>query len=65
MLRERIHAIDQKLSELESLRRQLTESLERCEKADSEACPVVLDLAGSPATRRRESWRDRIEGDGR
>ncbi len=55
LLRERIEAIDQKLTELKTFRRQLAESLERCEKADSDACPVVLDLAASGAGRRRES----------
>ena len=55
LLRERIEAIDRKLGELKAFRRQLSESLDRCEKADSEACPVVLDLAVAGARRRRES----------
>lgn len=55
LLRERIEAIDQKLAELNAFRRQLAESLGRCEKADSEACPVVLDLSNTQARRRRES----------
>ena len=54
LLRERIEAIDRRLAELRTFRRQLAESLERCEKADSEACPVVLDLSRG-AKRRRES----------
>lgn len=55
LLRERIEAIDRKLGELKAFRRQLAESLERCDKADSEACPVVLDLSVAGARRRRES----------
>lgn len=45
-LRARIDAIDQKLALLRDFRRQLAESLDRCEAADSESCPVVVDLAG-------------------
>ena len=55
LLRERIEAIDRKLSELRAFRRQLAESLERCEKADGEACPVVLSLSPARARQRRES----------
>ena len=54
LLRERIEAIDRRLAKLKAFRRQLAESLERCETADSDACPVVLDLAMG-AKRRRES----------
>lgn len=53
LLRERIEAIDRRLAELKAFRRQLAQSLGRCEKADSEACPVVLDLSKG-ATPRRE-----------
>ena len=45
LLRERIATIDRKLAELKAFRRQLAESLARCEKIDTEACPVVLDLS--------------------
>lgn len=45
LLRERIEAIDRKLADLKALRRRLAESLERCDRADSDACPVVLDLS--------------------
>ena len=55
LLRERIGAIDRKLAELKAFRRQLAESLDRCENANSEACPVVLDLSLAGARRRRES----------
>jgi len=54
LLRQRIEAIDQKLSEIKAFRRQLAESLERCEKADGDACPVVLDLVVSGAQRRSD-----------
>jgi len=56
LLRERIEAIDRRLAELNAFRRRLAESLERCEKAEGEACPVVLDLSMG-AMRRRESRR--------
>lgn len=52
LLRERIAVIDRKLAELKVFRHQLAESLERCEKADSEACPVVLDLSVAGARRK-------------
>lgn len=55
LLRQRIETIDRKLVELRAFRRQLTESLERCEKAEGEACPVVLGLSRVAAKRRRES----------
>ena len=55
LLRERIEAIDRKLAGLRAFRRQLAESLERCEKAGSEACPLVLDMSVGGARRRRES----------
>ncbi len=55
LLRERIEAIDRKVGELRAFRRQLAESLERCEKADGEACPVVLSLSPAKARQRRES----------
>lgn len=55
LLRERIEAIDRKLAELRSFRRQLALSLEQCEKADGEACPVVLRLSPAKARQRRES----------
>jgi len=55
LLRERIEAIDRKVAELRAFRRQLAEGLERCEKADGEACPVVLSLSPTNARQRRES----------
>lgn len=55
LLRERIEAIDRKLVELGAFRRQLAQSLARCEQADSEACPVVLDLSVAGLRRRTES----------
>jgi DNA-binding transcriptional MerR regulator len=55
LLRQRIETIDRKLVELRAFRRHLAESLERCEKAEGEACPVVLDLSRAGARPRRES----------
>lgn len=46
-LRARVEVIDRKIKELAAFRRELTEALERCERADSESCPVVLDLAAA------------------
>jgi len=51
-LRERIEVTDRKLAELKVFRRQLGENLERCEKAQGEACPVVLDLSAASAPRK-------------
>ncbi|MCL4822319.1 MAG: heavy metal-responsive transcriptional regulator [Vicinamibacteria bacterium] len=45
ILRERIEAIDGRLADLAAFRLRLARSLERCEGADGEACPVVLDLS--------------------
>lgn len=44
-LRVRIDAVERKIAALSAFRRQLSESLERCERATSESCPVMLDLA--------------------
>ncbi len=54
LLRERIASIDRRLAELKSFRRQLAQSLARCEQANTEACPVVLDLSAPMAGRRGE-----------
>ena len=54
LLRERIATIDRRLAELKTFRRQLAQSLARCEQADTEACPVVLDLSVPVAGRRGE-----------
>lgn len=43
-LRERIKALDAKIAEFVAFRRHLRESLHRCEAAEAESCPVVLDL---------------------
>jgi len=54
LLKERIEAIDRKLAELKAFRRQLTGSLEQCERAGSGACPVILDFTTLAATPRKE-----------
>ncbi len=55
LLKERIAAIDRKLAELKAFRRQLAGSLEQCERADSGACPVVLDFTRLATKPRKES----------
>jgi DNA-binding transcriptional MerR regulator len=55
LLKERIETIDRKVAELRAFRRQLAENLERCEKADDAACPVVLSLSPAKARQRIES----------
>jgi DNA-binding transcriptional MerR regulator len=45
-LRHRIEALDRKIAELVAFRRTLSHSLRRCEAAEAECCPVVLDLLG-------------------
>ena len=52
-LRARIGAVDRQMALLQDFRQQLAESLARCENADSEACPVVLDLATPMIGKRR------------
>lgn len=54
LLRERIEAIDRKLTDLKVFRRRLAESLDRCEHTDGDACPVVLDLSPRKARPRPE-----------
>lgn len=51
LLAQRIGAIDRKLAQLRAFRRLLAASLEQCERAGADDCPVVLDLgraAGRP-----------------
>lgn len=47
VLRQRIGTIDRKLGRLRALRRRLARSLRQCETADSDSCPVILDLSGA------------------
>ncbi len=54
-LRQRIAAIDQKLAELKAFKRQLAEGLRRCERAEGQACPIVLDLSAPAPNSRKES----------
>ncbi len=53
-LRVRIGALDKKIAELRSFRRQLAKALDRCIEAGSGVCPVVLDLAATRAEPRRK-----------
>jgi MerR family copper efflux transcriptional regulator len=55
LLRERIKTIDRKVTELRAFRSGLAESLERCEKADGESCPVVLSLSSTKG-KQRKAW---------
>lgn len=44
-LRVRVAAVDEKLAQLRAFRRELVRNLEKCERAHTGSCPVVLDLA--------------------
>jgi DNA-binding transcriptional MerR regulator len=46
LLRQRIGVIERRLAELRAFRRRLLDSLDRCEAAGNDSCPVMLDLAG-------------------
>jgi hypothetical protein len=48
-LRHRIEALDRKIAELAEFRQRLQANLRRCETAEAERCPVVLDLIKGPA----------------
>jgi len=43
-LRHRLEALDRKIAELTDFRLTLRDNLRRCEAAEAESCPVVLDL---------------------
>lgn len=47
-LRHRIEVLDRKIAELTDFRRTLRDNLRRCEAAEAESCPVVLDLLKGP-----------------
>jgi DNA-binding transcriptional MerR regulator len=47
LLAERIATLDRKVAELRAFRGVLAKSLSRCEAAQSDECPVVLDLSRS------------------
>lgn len=44
-LKARVAVVDEKIAQLRAFRRELVRNLEKCERADSGSCPVVLDLA--------------------
>ncbi|MDH3236534.1 MAG: Cu(I)-responsive transcriptional regulator [Alphaproteobacteria bacterium] len=48
---DHVDEIDRKLSELRSMRRTLTDLIERCHGDDRPDCPILDDLAGSQNTR--------------
>ena len=52
-LTARIETIDAKIAQLRAFRRELTRNLERCERAHSGSCPMVLDLAGNGVGKRK------------
>lgn len=52
-LRSRVEVLDRKIAELVAFRRHLRENLARCEAAESESCPVVLDLTRAAREPRR------------
>lgn len=47
-IRARMSVLDDKITRLEAFRCVLSQALARCEEAEDGACPVVLDLGGSP-----------------
>lgn len=47
-LRYRIDALDVRMAELAAFRQTLQDNLRRCEAAEAEACPVMLDLMKGP-----------------
>ena len=54
-LRARVAVVDEKIAQLRAFRRELVRNLEKCERADSGSCPVVLDLAVNGAKETKES----------
>lgn len=48
-LKARVAVVDEKIAQLRAFRRELVRNLEKCERADSGSCPVVLDLAAGGA----------------
>jgi DNA-binding transcriptional MerR regulator len=44
-LKARVALVDEKLVQLRAFRRELVRNLEKCERASSGSCPVMLDLA--------------------
>jgi DNA-binding transcriptional MerR regulator len=54
-LKARVAVVDEKIAQLRAFRRELVRNLEKCERADSGSCPVVLDLAVNGAKETKES----------
>ena len=54
-LKARVAVVDAKIAQLRAFRRELVRNLEKCERADSGSCPVVLDLAVNGAKETKES----------
>ena len=54
-LKARVAVVDGKIAQLRAFRRELVRNLEKCERADSGSCPVVLDLAVGGAKETKES----------
>ena len=52
-LKARIEAVDQKIAQLKAFREELARNLERCERVDSDSCPVVSELAGNGVQKER------------
>ena len=48
-LKARVAVVDEKIAQLRAFRHELVRNLEKCERADSGSCPVVLDLAAGGA----------------
>ncbi|MCV0425725.1 MAG: Cu(I)-responsive transcriptional regulator [Roseibium sp.] len=50
----KIREIDRKIAELMSLKRVLTTLMDACHGDDRPECPIIDDLAGVPASRKRD-----------
>jgi DNA-binding transcriptional MerR regulator len=55
LLRERIDAIDKRLTDLRAFRSRLASSLDRCTERRGDCCPVVVDLSTASGRGRRRT----------